>query len=164
MTAVRPDAVLLLVGAGDLLPALRGRAPDGVRFAGDVADPRPWYAAADLVVQPSRWEGLPFTVLEALASGRPVVATAVPGIRDVLPAEATVAPGDVTALAGAITARLADPARLAAESTRAARYARGFDLRITLDQLAELTAGVRSRYRPELPVEQLVPAPRDRQR
>jgi glycosyltransferase involved in cell wall biosynthesis len=164
VTAVRPDALLLIVGAGDLLPTLRDTPPGGVRFAGDVADPRPWYAAADLVVQPSRWEGLPFTVLEALASGRPVVATAVPGIRDVLAAESTVAPGDVAALARAITARLADPARLAAESTRAARHARGFDLRITLDELAELTAGVRSRQRAELSVEQLVPAPRQGRR
>jgi glycosyltransferase involved in cell wall biosynthesis len=140
VTAVHPDAMLVLVGGGDQLPALRSAAPAGVVFAGEVADPRPWYAAADLVVQPSRWEGLPFTLLEALAGGRPVVATAVPGIADVLPPDATVPPGDPAALAAAVGARLGDPSRLAAESLRALRYVRGYDLSVTLAELAALTA------------------------
>jgi glycosyltransferase involved in cell wall biosynthesis len=159
VTASRPDAVLVLVGGGDQLADLRAAAPAGVVFAGDVADTRPWYAAADLVVQPSRWEGLPLTLLEALASGRPVVATAVPGIADVLPADATVPAGDTAALAAAIGARLTDPARLATEGLRASRYARGYDLRVTLSELAALTAGP-SADRPGLPLERLVPAQR----
>lgn len=181
VTAVAPDALLVLVGDGDLLPVLRARAPAGVRFAGAVDDVRPWYAAADLVVQPSRWEGLPLTLLEALASGRAVVSTDVPGLGDALPpgAGAVVPAGDVPALAAAILDRLADPVRLAAESSAAARAAAAFDLRHTLGQLAGITAraaadrlvpgqrrpsaavpGDGGGSPPDVPVEDLVPAPR----
>jgi glycosyltransferase involved in cell wall biosynthesis len=58
------------VGGGDLLEPLRRSAPPGVIFTGPITDTRPWYAAADLVVLPSRWEGLPLTLLEALARAR----------------------------------------------------------------------------------------------
>jgi glycosyltransferase involved in cell wall biosynthesis len=158
VTADRPDAVLALVGDGDLLPALRGRAPAGVRFAGAVDDVRPWYAAADLVVQPSRWEGLPLTLLEALASGRAVVGTDVPGLGDALPrgAGAVVPAEDVPALAAALRARLAAPGLLAAESAVSARVAAGFDLRETLSRLAGITA----RAAEGDVVSRLVPAPR----
>ncbi len=44
-------------------------------------DPAPWLAAADVVVQPSHWEGQSIAVGEALASGRPVVAFDVTGMR-----------------------------------------------------------------------------------
>ena len=150
VAADRPDAVLALVGDGDQLPVLRDRAPAGVRFAGPVDDVRPWYAAADLVVQPSRWEGLPLTLLEALASGRPVVGTDVPGLGDALPpgAGAVVPVGDAPALAAAVRDRLVDPALLAAESAAAARVAADFDERRTLGQLAGITARTAGARRP----------------
>lgn len=162
VTAAHPGATLALVGGGDLLDGVA--VPAGVVLVGDVADVRPWYAAADLLVQPSRWEGLPLTLLEALASGRPVVATAVPGLRDVLPPEAgaLVPAGNAAALAGAITARLGDPALLAAESAAAARVAARFDLRRTLGELATLTertaAGPPAVPRPRRPSYRHAPA------
>jgi glycosyltransferase involved in cell wall biosynthesis len=80
-----PKARLVLVGDGPDRAALRQLAPDSVLFAGAVADPVPWYQAADLVVLPSRWEGMALAPLEAMACGRPVVVTDVAGARESLP-------------------------------------------------------------------------------
>jgi glycosyltransferase involved in cell wall biosynthesis len=91
-----PDAELVLVGGGRDTKAMRGRA----RVVGEQDDVRDWLAAADVVVQPSRWEGLAYVVLEAMASGRTVVATDVPGMREALGETGTIVPPD-------------DPARLA---------------------------------------------------
>jgi glycosyltransferase involved in cell wall biosynthesis len=55
-----------------------------VHFAGFRADVPAVLLASDLLVLPSRWEGMPNVVLEAMAAGRPVVATDVAGVREVL--------------------------------------------------------------------------------
>ena len=55
-----------------------------VQFLGRLDDVGPLLTAADGVVLASRWEGLPLTLLEALARARPVVATRVGGIPDVI--------------------------------------------------------------------------------
>jgi glycosyltransferase involved in cell wall biosynthesis len=143
--AASPYARLALVGDGDLLEPLRRTAPPGVLFAGPVTDTRPWYAAADLVVLPSRWEGLPLTLLEALAVGRPVVASDIPGIAGELPrgAGALVPAGDAGALAEAITYRVRIPELVRAEGAAGARYvAAEADLRRTYDLLAAVTVGL----------------------
>jgi len=57
---------------------------DNVRFLGYRADTQKLLAATDIVVLPSRIEGLPLFAVEALASGRPVVATAVGGTPEVV--------------------------------------------------------------------------------
>jgi glycosyltransferase involved in cell wall biosynthesis len=139
-----PAAMLCIVGDGDLLPTLRRGAEPGVRFVPSVTDPRPWYAAADVVVLPSRWEGLSLTVLEALASGCSVVAADIPGLAEaVLPAVgARVAAGDVRALAQELARRLIDADLRAAEAHAAALAARAFDIRQTHDQLAAVTTRV----------------------
>jgi glycosyltransferase involved in cell wall biosynthesis len=139
-----PVAELALVGDGDLEPALRAVATPGVRFAGAVSDVRDWLVAADVLVLPSRWEGLPLVALEALATGRPVVATAIPGLAEVVSAEvgALVPPVAAGPLADAIATRLRDRALARAEGAAAARLAAGFDQRLTFDRLAAVTAGV----------------------
>lgn len=108
-----PDARLVLVGDGPDRDRLRAAAPDSVLFAGAVADASPWYQAADLVVLPSRWEGMALAPLEAMACGRPVVVTDVDGARESLPrsfaAPCVVPPEDPGALAEAVGALLLDP-------------------------------------------------------
>jgi glycosyltransferase involved in cell wall biosynthesis len=76
-----------------------------VRFLGRLDDVGPLLLAADAVVLPSRWEGLPLALLEALARGRPVVASAVGGIPDVIEDGVhgrLVPPEDAAALAAAL--------------------------------------------------------------
>ncbi|MGV4923594.1 MULTISPECIES: glycosyltransferase family 4 protein [unclassified Streptomyces] len=117
-----PDARLVLVGDGPDLAALRRAAPPGVLFAGAADSPVPWYRAADLVVVPSRWEGMALVPLEAMACGRAVVLSDVGGARECLPAGADddclVPPDDPAALARAVSALLTDADRRAALGER----------------------------------------------
>ncbi|MFC4010141.1 glycosyltransferase [Nonomuraea purpurea] len=134
-------ARLVVVGDGPMLPALRARAVPGVHFAGAVADVRSWYVASDVVVLPSRWEGLPLTALEALATGRSLVACAVSGITELVTSDvgAVVAPEDGAALAEALLLRLGQPGLAAAEGAAAAALAGSLDVGDALDALAEQT-------------------------
>ncbi|MFI6105776.1 glycosyltransferase [Streptomyces sp. NPDC051310] len=108
-----PRARLALVGEGPAGAALRAAAPASVVFAGAVEDPAPWYRAADLVVLPSRWEGMALAPLEAMASGRAVVVTDVDGARESLApghdVHCLVPPDDPDALAAALTRLLQRP-------------------------------------------------------
>lgn len=82
-----------------------------VRFVGLQRDVRPWLAAADVFVLPSLWEGLSNALLEAMAAGLAVVATAVGGTCDVArhgDNALLVPPGDAVSLAYAIDSALAD--------------------------------------------------------
>ncbi|MBA2472667.1 MAG: glycosyltransferase [Pseudonocardiales bacterium] len=136
-----PAAQLCIVGDGDLRPALRVDTQRGVRFVPPVTDPRPWYAAADVVVLPSRWEGLSLTLLEALASGCSVVVSDIPGLADAVSTGvgARVPVGDSRAVAQALARRLTDADLRAAEGHAAALAARAFDARRTYEQLAAVT-------------------------
>jgi glycosyltransferase involved in cell wall biosynthesis len=123
-----PRARLVLVGDGPDAPRLLAAAPDGVLLAGPAADARPWYQAADVVVQPSRWEGMALAPLEAMACGRPVVLTDVAGARESLPdgdaAHCVVPPADEPALAAALLRLLTDPALRHATARRALAHVR----------------------------------------
>ncbi len=79
-----------------------------VRLVGQIPQERlpHWYRAANLVVLPSRSEGVPNVLLEAAACGTPCVATRVGGIPEVLHDGDLVPPGDAAALAARITAFL----------------------------------------------------------
>ena len=86
----------------------------GVTWLDHVEDVRTVWARAHIAALASRSEGLPLSLLEAAACGRPIVASDVPGCREIARANLNallVPPDDVQALAGAI-ARLADDAQL----------------------------------------------------
>ena len=110
-----PGLELVLVGDGPLRGRLETLAAqlgiaDRVLFAGYRDDVPEILAASELVVLASRWEGMPNAVLEAMASGRPVVATDVGGLSEMVEdgISGFLAPaGDPPALARAII-RLAD--------------------------------------------------------
>jgi glycosyltransferase involved in cell wall biosynthesis len=96
------------IGEAELAAAARY-----VTFVGAVDDIRPYLAAADVVVQPSYREGIPRVVMEASASGTPVVGYDVRGVREVVDAASgTLVPrGDVAALVGTLRALLGDESR-----------------------------------------------------
>jgi glycosyltransferase involved in cell wall biosynthesis len=109
-----PEARLAIIGGGPLKTEVE-------RIVGDramVAGPQPlervptWMAACDVLVLPSHTEGTPNVVLEALASGRRVVASRVGGVPDVITDArlgALVPPGDPDALADALVLALRQP-------------------------------------------------------
>jgi glycosyltransferase involved in cell wall biosynthesis len=94
---------IVFAGHGEMRAKLEEQARrlgvDGrVRFLGYRTDVPALLATADFTLVPSRWEGMPYVVMESMACGRPVVATAVDGARDL------VEPGETGALASDITA------------------------------------------------------------
>ena len=148
--AVVPDARLVLAGEGPDRQALAARELPGVRLVGQVADIRPWLAAADVVVMPSTWEGMSLALLEARASSRSVVVTDVPGMREVVvPGTGAVVPlGDARALADAVSRRLADPRLTKSEGTAArADVERRHDLSVQRARVLELSAMLAKRPR-----------------
>ncbi len=86
--------VLAIAGTGPESSNLRGLArrlgvQDRVLFLGVRSDPEALMNAADAFVLSSRWEGLPLVLMEAAASGLPIVATNVGGCRELVEAGAT---------------------------------------------------------------------------
>lgn len=80
---------VIVAGNGEMEGALKERAArarieDRVRFLGFRADVPALLAASDFLLLPSRWEGMPYVALEAMASALPVVSTPVDGARDVV--------------------------------------------------------------------------------
>ncbi|MFE9251092.1 glycosyltransferase [Streptomyces sp. NPDC007088] len=145
-----PDARLVLAGAGPDEEALRRAAPEGVTFVGATEDAARWYRAADLVVQPSRWEGMALAPLEAMACGRAVVLTEVGGARESLPpldaAHCLVPPADAPALAVRLVSLLEDTPLRAALAGRALRHVRAaHDVRDTTARTTELYRSPRPR-------------------
>jgi teichuronic acid biosynthesis glycosyltransferase TuaC len=117
LATANPEATLIVVGDGKaragMTETLRPFA-DRVVFAGarPFVEVPLWMAACDVLTLPSHHEGTPNVLLEALASGRRVVATRVGGIPDVVhrPELGTLVPvGDASALATALGEAVAQP-------------------------------------------------------
>ena len=119
-----PDARLVLVGDGPDRAAVSGREAEGVVVVGAQADPAAWLAAADVVVVPSRWEGMALAPLEAMATGRSVVGFDVVGLAESVPPGAglLVPDGAAAALGVALADRLLDRSLAAAEGAAGRRH------------------------------------------
>lgn len=119
---------------GELQEAVRTVGLEGhVSFLGQRDDVPALLAASDSFVLPSLWEGLPMALIEAMASGLPIIATDVSGTRQVMIPPATglvVAPGNVPELTQAMMSLLSDPdkARAMGEAARE-RVATSFSAR-----------------------------------
>jgi len=140
--AVHPQARFVLAGGGESRTAMIGLADRlgvgaSVTFPGEIADALQLMRASDLVVIPSISEGLPISLVEAMALGRSVVTTGVGGIPEVVEdgvSARVVPPRDPAALAAAMLELLGDDVlarqlgaqaqRVAAERFSAARMVR----------------------------------------
>jgi glycosyltransferase involved in cell wall biosynthesis len=146
VAAEHPDAWFVMVGDGPLRPAAEELArslgvADRVMFCGWWDDVPSLLDATTVAVLTSVHEGLPCSVVEALAAGVPVVATAVDGTVEVVRSgdNGYLAPvGDIAALANAVSRVIGDPA----ERTRLAASARSgldeFDRDVMVRQQEEL--------------------------
>lgn len=84
-----PESRLQLLGDGELMPQTRELAKElgleeSVRFLGSQSNVYPYLREADIFLLPSDYEGMPMTVIEAMGTGLPIVATKVGGVPDMI--------------------------------------------------------------------------------
>jgi glycosyltransferase involved in cell wall biosynthesis len=142
-----PAVRFVLIGDGPLRPGLEREAATlglngRLRFLGAVPDAAALLPSLDVFVLPSIWEGMSNALLEAMAAGKPVIATSVGGNPELITHEKTgllVPPGDVEALAAAILRLVREPAlaRSMAEAARQ-RMASEFTLERMVRRLEQL--------------------------
>ncbi len=132
----RPNAKFYLVGEGPLRPSLEAQAHslglgDRFVFYGFAKDVPAALSAFDLSVFPSLWEGTPLTAFEALAMGKPIVATDADGLLDILKdgQDAAIVPKrDATALAQKIIWMMDHPEARQRLSTGARATGQRYDI------------------------------------
>lgn len=153
-----PQAVFLVIGSADAPEHLAAAQALGaelglgerLRFTGHVGDMPAVYAALDLLAAPSRWEGFGLMLVEAMAAGKPIVASRVGAIPEVCVEDETallVPARDPQALAAALLALLCDPARACRLGEAGVRRAAAFSWArsgATLDALYQDVLGSRS--------------------
>ncbi|MFQ5529338.1 MAG: glycosyltransferase family 4 protein [Gemmatimonadota bacterium] len=147
LRARRGDFVVLIAGDGDLEDRLRTQIAaldleDTVHLVGFLSSLAPAIGDAAVFALASRYEGMPTVLLEAMAAGTPVVATAVSGVPELIPEERfglLVPPDDASALAAAIERLLDDPdfAREVADAGRD-RVLSLFSTEVMLDRIEAL--------------------------
>lgn len=112
-----PQTFFILAGTGEEEPKLRQQARElgiekRVRFLGYVKEMSALYPALDMLLLTSRYEGLPITVLEAMAGGIPIVAARLDGVQEILTDEKDAllaTPGDRTAFVSRVLALVQRP-------------------------------------------------------
>jgi glycosyltransferase involved in cell wall biosynthesis len=141
------QAHLVIVGDGPLGDELRALArelkiADSISWLGFQADAVKWLQIMDVFAFPSRLEGVPNAVLEAMAVGLPIVATTIGGVTDLLEEGGTgvlIPPDDPDALAAELDRLLSDAAlRADLGSNARSRAVEGFSLADTVTRLINL--------------------------
>jgi len=149
VVARNPDAQVAIVGDGPDLAALRERARHrgverAVHFLGPRERPLDAFRGMRLLVHPSWAEALPYTILEAMSVGLPIVASDVGGVGEALVdgvSGALVPPRDAGALARAVNGLLERPQEMARIGAAArARAEREFSLHTMVERTAAIYA------------------------
>jgi glycosyltransferase involved in cell wall biosynthesis len=115
---------------------------DRIEWRGAVEDTAPEYRAADVVVAPSRWDGLSLALLEAMACGATIVASDVNGSESLGDGGVVVPPGDPEALADGIDRLLEDAPRRRRLGELARTRSGSFDLATTMQRNLDLWSGL----------------------
>lgn len=146
--AARLTLPLVILGEGGERRRLEALAAGlGVKLLlpGFVADPLPWLAHAAVFVLSSAWEGMPGALIEAMACGRPCVATRAPGVAEVLAGLGPLVPvGDDAAMARAVAEMLVAPPPAEALRRRAAAFSVEAGARAYAELFSALAAGAPS--------------------
>ncbi len=141
-----PRVRVFIVGEGELQGALEAQAQalglgDRLVFSGFQRDVAKALSALDLLVFPSLWEGTPLTVFEALAMGKPIVATDADGLMDVLTdgQDALVVPKrDAEALAQAVCMLIEQPQLASALAAGARTTGAHYDIQAFVHKMERL--------------------------
>lgn len=141
-----PSVRVFIVGEGELREPLEAQAKrlglgDRLVFSGFKRDVSEVLAAFDVVVFPSLWEGTPLTAFEALASGKPIVATDADGLLDILTDkhDSLVVPKrDAAALANAVCTMIEQPALAASLAANAQRTGARYDIGVFVRKMERL--------------------------
>jgi glycosyltransferase involved in cell wall biosynthesis len=141
-----PSLRVYIAGEGDLQPSLEEQARalglgDRLVFLGFQRDVAAVLSALEIVVFPSLWEGTPLTAFEALAMGKPIVATDADGLADILTSgvDARIVPRrDAPALARAIVDLAGDPAARAALGANARITGARYDIDVFVRKMERL--------------------------
>jgi glycosyltransferase involved in cell wall biosynthesis len=141
-----PSARIYIAGEGDRQPQLEAQARalglgDRLVFLGFQRDVGAVLSALDLVVFPSLWEGTPLTAFEALAMGKPIVATDADGLADILTSgvDARIVPRrDAPALARAIVDLARDPEARSALGSHARLTGARYDIDVFVRKMERL--------------------------
>lgn len=144
--ARHPHVRFYIAGEGELQGQLEAQAQalglgDRLRFLGFQRDVAAVLSAFDLVAFPSLWEGTPLTAFEALAMGKPIVATDADGLQDILThgRDALIVPRrDARRLAEALCTLIEQPALAAALGAEAARTGARYDIGVFVRKMERL--------------------------
>ncbi len=150
-----PEARFVIVGEGPLQPELEAQAAslgirDRVVFLGFQRDVAACFAAFDVAVFPSLWEGTPLTVFECMAMRRPILSTDVDGLREVLvngDNAVVVQPRDAEALAIEMLRIAGDPELQERLAARAYETSERFGIQAFVDTMEQLYGVLVERYR-----------------